>query len=157
MDSWKPAKLDHSTLTVSCATCHNNAIALGVSVGHLGTVRDCATCHSYPDWSVVNFKHSSLAYPGEHKVTLACTTCHTGNTDQIPYASPADAGTCAGCHARDFKPAAHPKVSGGALYSASELHDCTGACHVYTDATLGTVGKSLPGPYHRVGDATFKH
>ena len=155
--AWKPAKLDHSTLTASCATCHNNAIALGVSVGHLGTVRDCATCHSYPDWSVVSFKHGSLAYPGEHKVTLACTTCHTGNTDQIPYASPADAGTCAGCHAKDFKPAAHPKVTGGALYSAAELHDCSGACHVYTDATLGTVGKSLPGPYHRVGDAAFKH
>ena len=45
----------------------------------------------------------------------------------------------------------------GLKYTAGELRDCTGACHVYKDATLGTIAKSLPGPYHRVSDAAFKH
>jgi hypothetical protein len=46
---------------------------------------------------------------------------------------------------------------GGANYTASELHNCSGACHVYSDATKATVSKSLPGPYHRLGDLAFKH
>ena len=54
-------------------------------------------------------------------------------------------------------PARHPKSLTGLLYTENELRDCTGACHVYTDATLRTVSKSLPGPYHRVSDAAFKH
>ena len=51
----------------------------------------------------------------------------------------------------------HPKTSGGLQYTAGELRNCSGACHVYSDATTGTIVKSLPGPYHRVMDATFKH
>ncbi|HLQ12720.1 MAG TPA: cytochrome c3 family protein, partial [Steroidobacteraceae bacterium] len=153
---WKPAKLDHSTLTASCASCHNNFVALGVPPTHLGTQRDCALCHSYPDWSVLHFVHTAATYPGPHKAALVCTACHTGNSDLIPWASPADAGSCGGCHARDFKPDVHPKTSGGLKYTASELRDCTGACHVYSDATSGTIVKARPGPQHRVSDAAFK-
>jgi hypothetical protein len=154
---WKPALMDHTTLTASCATCHNNNVALGVPVGHIGTQRDCATCHSYPDWTALRFAHASASYPGDHRAAPACVACHTGNTDQIAWASPADAGSCGGCHAKDFNPARHPKVVGGANYTASELHNCSGACHVYSDATKATVSKSLPGPYHRLGDLAFKH
>jgi hypothetical protein len=154
---WKPAKLDHTTLTARCATCHNNNIALGVTAAHMSTQRDCATCHSYPDWTLLRFVHSSATYRGEHRAALVCTACHTSNTDQIPWPSVADAGTCGGCHAAKFNAALHPKTSGGLKYTASELRDCTGACHVYSDATLGTVVKSQPGPYHRVSDAAFKH
>jgi hypothetical protein len=155
--SWKPAKLDHTTLTASCASCHNNSVALGVSPTHMVMTRDCATCHSYPDWSVLHFVHASAAYPGEHRAALVCTSCHTTNTDQIPWRSAAQAGSCAGCHASDFKPDLHPKTLGGVKYTAAELRDCTGACHVYSDATLGTIAKPMPGPYHRVTDAAFKH
>ena len=154
---WKPAKLDHSILTANCVTCHNNKVALGVTAAHMSTQRDCATCHSYPDWAVSHFVHVSAAYPGDHKAALTCVSCHASNTDQIPWLSPGDAGSCAGCHAKDFKPELHAKSSGGLKYTAAELHNCAGACHVYSDATLGTVVKSLPGPYHRVSDATFKH
>ena len=155
--AWKPAKLDHTTLIANCVSCHNNTIALGVPAVHMSTQRDCATCHSYSDWTVLHFVHVSAAYPGEHKAVLACAACHTSNTDQIPWASSADKGSCAGCHAKDFKPDRHPKISGGAMYTASELHDCSGACHVYSDATLGKTVKSVPGPYHRVSDVAFKH
>jgi hypothetical protein len=121
------------------------------------TQRDCALCHSYSDWAVISFKHASMAYPGDHRAALSCASCHTSNTDQIPYASPANAGSCAGCHAALFKPELHPKTSAGLTYTASELKNCSGACHVYTDSTLAAISRSLPGPYHRVTDAAFKH
>ena len=154
---WKPARLDHTTLTAACVSCHDNNIALGVTPTHMVTARDCAACHSYPDWSVLRFVHASAAYPGDHRTTLACAACHTSNTDKIPWASPADTGSCGGCHAKDFRPDLHPKSLDGLKYTASELRNCTGACHVYSNATLGTVAKSMPGPYHRVTDAAFKH
>jgi hypothetical protein len=155
--AWKPARVDHSTFTSGCAACHNNGGAVGMSPGHMSTRRDCATCHSYPDWSVIRFRHTSAAYPGTHRAALSCTSCHTSNTDQVPYPSAANAGTCAGCHAKDFKPAAHPKTIKGLTYSASELANCSGACHVYSDTTQSTITRSLPGPHHRVSDATFHH
>jgi hypothetical protein len=37
------------------------------------------------------------------------------------------------------------------------LRDCSGACHVYGDTSLGSIVKSVAGPYHRVTDAAFKH
>ena len=129
--------------------------ATGVSPGHLLTHLGCDSCHSYPDWSILHFRHASAAYPGAHRAALACASCHTTNTDSIAWPSAADAGTCAGCHARDFKPAAHPKTVRGLFYSAHELANCSGACHIYTDTTQSTITRSLPGPHHRVTDATF--
>jgi hypothetical protein len=154
---WKPALLDHTKLTSSCASCHDNKIALGVPGTHMSTQRDCATCHSYPDWTPLHFVHVAATWPGQHKAALECSACHSSNTEQIPWASPADAGSCGGCHARTFVAGKHPKTSAGATYTASELRDCSGACHVYTDATLAHVAKAVPGPYHRVSDSTFKH
>jgi CDGSH-type Zn-finger protein len=154
---WKPAKVDHTQLKANCASCHNNSIATGLSSTHMSTSRDCSTCHSYADWTVIKFTHASAAYPGEHRVTLTCASCHTSNTDQIPYASAADAGSCGGCHAKTFKPTLHLKTADGATYTASELKNCAGACHTYTDANLSTVSKQQPGPYHRVSDGAFKH
>jgi hypothetical protein len=154
---WKPAKLDHTTLLSNCAKCHNNTIALGVTATHMSTQRDCATCHAYADWTALHFVHVSGAYPGEHRAALSCASCHTSNSDQIPWPAAAEAGSCAGCHAAVFKPDLHPKTTAGLKYTVAELRDCTGACHVYSDATLGTVVKSVPGNYHRVSDAAFKH
>jgi hypothetical protein len=154
--AWSPVKVDHAHLTASCASCHNNIGAVGFSPGHLRTQLDCARCHSYPDWSAVTFRHTSTAYPAGRHAKLACTSCHTTNTDQVPYLSATEAGSCAGCHAKDFRPAAHPKTAKGVNYSAHELADCTGACHVYSDTTQSTITRSLPGPHHRVTDATLK-
>jgi hypothetical protein len=156
--AWKPAKVDHTTLTSRCVSCHNNSTALGVPGTHMTTSLDCAMCHSYPDWTQTHFVHSTATYPGDHKAALACNACHTSNTASIPWTAPANAGSCGGCHAKDFKAAAHPKTTGGGiLYSASELRDCTGACHVYKDATLKSIAKAQPGPYHRPSNAAFKH
>jgi hypothetical protein len=156
--AWLPAKLDHSTLRSNCQSCHNNTNAVGKTASHMVLQRDCATCHTYPDWSsIATFRHSSAAYPGEHRAALSCVSCHTTNTDQVPYPNAAAAGTCGACHAKDFKPAAHPKTVKGALYSATELTNCSGACHIYNDVTRDTITKRQPGPYHRVTDAAFKH
>jgi cell pole-organizing protein PopZ len=154
---WRPARVDHSHLSAACSSCHNNRAAVGIPPGHLNLRSDCGSCHAYPDWSVVHFRHSGSAYPGNHRAEIGCSTCHTGNTEAVPYPSPANAGTCAGCHARNFTPAAHPKDTKGLSYTVSELANCSGACHVYTDATQASIAKRLPGPHHRVSDATFKH
>jgi hypothetical protein len=154
--AWSPVKVDHSHLTVSCASCHNNVGAVGFPPGHLATQLDCARCHSYADWSAVQFRHTSVAYPGGRHATLNCTSCHTSGSAKIPYASAADVGSCAGCHAKDFKPAAHPQTLRGVSYTAHELADCTGACHVYGDSTRSTITRSQKGPHHRVTDATFR-
>ena len=129
----------------------------GVPPGHLNLRSDCSSCHAYPDWNVVHFRHSGMAYPGKHRADIGCSTCHTSNTEAVPYPSPANAGTCAGCHARNFTPASHPKDTKGVSYTVSELANCSGACHVYSDPTQATIAKRLPGPHHRVSDATFKH
>ena len=44
----------------------------------------------------------------------------------------------------------------GTTYTAHELANCSGACHVYGDTTQSTITRSLPGPHHRVTDATFR-
>jgi hypothetical protein len=33
--AWKPAKVDHTTLTSRCVSCHNNTAALGVPATHM--------------------------------------------------------------------------------------------------------------------------
>ncbi len=162
--AWLPAKLDHSSIHSGCQLCHNNTNAVGKPAAHMIMQRDCATCHTYPDWSAISFRHASAAYPGEHRKAPGCVACHTTNTDQVPYANAAAAGTCGACHAKDFKPAAHPKTVKGALYGATELSNCSGSCHVYNDdapphgsAGGETIAKRQSGPYHRVTDAAFKH
>jgi hypothetical protein len=154
---WKPAKIDHASFLSSCAACHNNAGATGPPPQHLSTRLDCSTCHTYANWDVLHFRHSSAAYPGTHRAALSCSSCHTSNTDQVPYPSPAYAGTCAACHAKDFRPAAHPRLAKALNYAVTELANCSGACHVYSDSSQANISKSLPGPRHRVSDATFKH
>jgi hypothetical protein len=155
--AWTPAKVDHSTLTARCANCHNNLAATGMTSRHMVTMRDCASCHAYPDWIVVLYRHQSANYPGEHRAALSCVSCHSANTEQVLYSAPADAGSCAACHARDFKPEAHPRTTRGQWYTASELRDCSGACHVYADTSSGSITTSRPARYHRVTDAAFKH
>ena len=154
--AWTPALINHSSFLGNCARCHNTVAATGLPPNHFVTHLDCAVCHTYPDWSVLSFHHTSTAYPGDHRAALTCNACHTTNTQQVVYAASADAGTCAGCHARDYVATKHPKIASGRItYTVGELANCSGACHVYSDATLTTIVKSQPGPKHRVTDGAF--
>jgi len=123
--AWVPARLEHSTLTARCASCHNGATATGMLRSHALTRLDCSSCHTYPDWKLVRFQHPPVA------------------------------GACAACHASDFRSLAHPLTPRGLTYTAKELGNCSGACHVYSDATRTRIVRSLPGPHHRVNDASF--
>src|SRR5258705_1966159 len=49
-------------------------------------------------------------------------TRRSSDLDQIPWRAAAQAGSCAGCHARDFKPDLHPKSMDGLKYTRSEEH-----------------------------------
>ncbi len=153
---WKPAMVDHTVLTATCASCHNNSIDIGKPTAHMATLRDCTSCHAYPDWAVLHYVHTTASFPGQHRAALTCANCHTGNSELIPWQAGLNS-SCAGCHAAAFKPALHPKTTTGLKYTVNELSDCTSACHVYSDATQGTIVKSVPGNYHKVSDAAFKH
>ncbi|HEX8778661.1 MAG TPA: hypothetical protein VF738_11145, partial [Rhodanobacter sp.] len=154
--AWTPALVDHSTFAGSCARCHNGSAAVGLSPGHFQTHLDCSSCHSYPLWSAVRFVHTGASYPGDHRGALTCASCHTTNAERVVYAAPAYAGSCAGCHAKEYVAAKHPKIAGGRVsYTVGELANCSGACHVYSDTTLTTIARSQPGPRHRVVDAKF--
>jgi hypothetical protein len=153
--SWTPARFNHSMVSGSCQSCHNGASALGKVAGHMTTTRDCSTCHRYPNWTPVIFVHSDAQYPGDHRASPACTACHTTNSDQASWQFASFRGTCAGCHANSFKPDAHDRTAGGIKYTASELQNCTGACHIYTDATLGSIAKARPAGRHKVTDGAF--
>jgi hypothetical protein len=108
-------------------------------------------------WIPDIFAHRGLAYePLDHRGNLPCTACHLANSEPVTYTAPAYQPDCAGCHANDYKEGPHKKHENpDVTYNVSELRDCTGACHVYTDATLTTIQKNRPGPQHRVSDGGF--
>jgi hypothetical protein len=153
--AWQPATFSHTGITGNCQSCHNGTTSTGKPVGHMTTARDCNACHSTSAWTPLTFRHTSPEYPGDHRGTFACTRCHTTNTDQATWRTPAYRPDCAGCHAGDYKSSPHDKVEGRSKYTVSELRNCSGACHVYADTTLTTIRKNRPGPQHRVNGSGF--
>jgi len=103
---------------------------------------------------VTPYSHVSPAY-SRHSGTLNCVSCHKGNNEQVAWPSAAYKPDCAGCHAGQFKPAAHVKIdSPKTLYNVGELKNCAGTCHVYANSSLTTVKKSIPAR-HRASDGGF--
>jgi hypothetical protein len=104
------------------------------------TTLPCELCHRTVSWTPVNYRHMSAKYP-DHGRSLECVACHTTNTQIIPFKFAAFQPDCAACHAMDYKPQLHPKFQRPmtVYYTVSELRDCTGACHIYADATMRTI------------------
>ena len=101
------------------------------------------------------FSHQSMGYPGDHRQNLACVDCHGGNSEVVTWSSPAYQPDCAGCHAGDYKTDPHKKHENPDVkYTVSELRDCSGSCHIYTDSSL-TVIKKIRNGEHRVSDGGF--
>lgn len=126
---WVPADFDHANVTGACSSCHNGTFAEGPDQGHFITALDCDTCHSTANWLNPRYTHTG-AYPGDHRRNLACTDCHTGNSEVVTYASPAYQPDCAGCHARDYE----PDVDRHGNRNVSENRDCSGSgCHSVRD------------------------
>ena len=138
--AWEPARVDHTGITGACSSCHNGTTATGKPATHFATTLSCESCHNTTRWESIVYRHTSPAYPGNHRGGLDCTSCHRANSQLVTWTSAAYKPDCAGCHAGDFEAEHHKKVdSPRILYTVSELRDCTGACHLYTNATFTTI------------------
>jgi hypothetical protein len=149
--------MDHFQVIGSCSSCHNGAIATGKNAGHFVTAQECDLCHTTNQWTPHNYRHTGLPYePLDHRGNLACTECHQGNTETVNWRSPAFQPDCAGCHSNDYESGPHKKQENpDRRYTVSELRDCAGACHVYTDSSMTTIQKNRPGPEHRISGGDF--
>jgi hypothetical protein len=74
----------------------------------------------------------------------------------VTYRNAAFKPDCGACHANDYKSGPHKKTENpDTKYVVSELRDCSGACHIYTDSSMTTIKKNRPGPEHRVSGGGF--
>jgi hypothetical protein len=155
--AWLPATFNHSNISAGCSTCHNGTKATGKPPTHFQTTASCENCHRVAAWiPTINYIHSSPAYPGTHAQPLTCNDCHSSNSQSVPYRYAAYAPNCAACHAGDFKTGPHKKYGSPTTlnYTVSELRDCTGSCHVYTNSSLTTI-KERRNSEHRVSSGEF--
>jgi hypothetical protein len=153
---WLPATFDHTSIAgQDCASCHNGTTARGKSATHFVTTRACDACHRTTAWTPIStYSHISAAYRA-HNTGVTCLSCHKSNNEVIAWQFAAYKPDCAGCHAGTFKPSAHKKVdSPQILYTVSELRNCAGSCHEYTDSTFTTIRRSRTGE-HRSTDGGF--
>jgi hypothetical protein len=134
------ARMDHTGITGNCAACHNGQTATGKPANHFVTSLPCESCHQAGFWSTVSYRHASTMYP-DHGSRLTCASCHTSNAQTVPWPFAAYKPDCASCHAGDFKQGPHKKYTSPvtAYYTAAELRDCAGACHVYTDSSMTSI------------------
>jgi hypothetical protein len=154
--AWLPAQFDHANVAPgTCNQCHNGTSATGKPPNHWVTNRSCDFCHNTTAWQPVAHVHESANYPGDHRPALQCTDCHRTSRNSIPWPAPAYQPDCAGCHAGDFESGPHNKTEQGVKYTVSELRNCSGSCHVYTDSTLTTIKERRNGPEHRVTSGEF--
>lgn len=140
-----------------CANCHNgaNPPAEAKSPTHFVTTQSCDKCHGTAAWTPVRAYAHTSPYYRTHNSGVICTDCHTNNSEVATWTSAAYKPDCAGCHASRFKPDAHKKVDSPAIfYTVSELRNCAGSCHEYTDSTFSTVKKTRNGQ-HRSTDGSF--
>jgi hypothetical protein len=149
--------VDHAQVLGSCSSCHNGVAAVGPNPGHFNTAKECDTCHITNAWTPADYRHVTLPYePQDHRDNLQCTECHQSNTEFVAWQYPAFQPDCAGCHAGDYKLGPHKKIKDPDIkYTVSELRDCSGACHVYTNPSMNNLEKSRPGPKHRISDGGF--
>jgi predicted CXXCH cytochrome family protein len=155
---WEPVTtVDHNQVLGSCSSCHNGTIATGQNPGHFNTSQDCGLCHSPIAWTPADYRHTGLPYePQDHSGNFLCSRCHQNNSEVVNWQFPAFQPDCAGCHAGDYESGPHKKHENpDRRYTASELRDCSGACHVYTDSSLTTIKDRRSGPEHRISGGDF--
>lgn len=155
--AWIPATFNHSGVAPgTCAQCHNGTQATGKPSGHFVTTRSCDACHSTTAWTpVLSYTHVSPNFK-PHNSGVTCAQCHTTNSEAISWPFAAYQPDCAGCHASRFKPDAHKKTETPTtiFYTVSELRNCAGSCHLYTDNTFTTIKTTRSG-HHRSTDGGF--
>ncbi|OPZ07979.1 MAG: hypothetical protein BWZ07_03232 [Alphaproteobacteria bacterium ADurb.BinA280] len=154
--AWTPATFSHSNVAPgTCATCHNGSSATGKPGGHFVTTRSCDDCHRTTSWTpTLTYSHISIGYRA-HRAGVDCNDCHRNNSEVISWQFPAYRPNCAGCHANEFETDKHKKVNSPRIYyTVSELQDCTGSCHIYTDSTFTQIQEARSNE-HRPTDGGF--
>ena len=125
---------------------------MGKSNAHFITTQACESCHSSTTaWTANAYTHLSPAYENHGNNVTGCLSCHKQNNEKITYQNASLFPDCAACHASKYKPDPHKKFESPTTmrYTVSELRDCAGACHIYTDNTLTTIKTRRAGPQHR--------
>ncbi len=117
--NWSSARMDHSSVTGSCLTCHNGTTATGKHALHVQSNNTCEDCHTSSAWIPARFDHSS--------VTATCSTCHNGTTATGKHATHIQSNnTCDDCHTSSaWIPARfdHTNITAACFY-LSQWHDC---------------------------------
>jgi len=112
----------HGTNDVDCKGCHNGTNARGKPpegrTGHFITTEQCSGCHTTDSWTqtlVYTHNINNKKYKEKHynNRILACSKCHTANSETMSYGSKTIngttyrgsdyPGTCALCHTVDYK------------------------------------------------------
>lgn len=153
---WLPATFSHAAVAPgSCATCHNGTTARGKSASHFVTTRSCDACHRTTGWlPTTTYSHATPFYR-PHNSSVRCASCHTTNNEVISWRYASYKPDCAGCHSGDYRASEHRKLASPQInYTVSELRNCNGACHEYTDSTFTTIRRSRSGQ-HRSTDGSF--
>ena len=156
--TWSPVvTVDHTQVLGTCSSCHDGVIATGRNPGHFISNRECDECHETIAWIPHVYMHTGLPFePLDHRGNLACTACHRSNSETVSWPNPVFQPDCAGCHTGNFRSDPHKKHENPDVrYTVSELRDCSGACHIYTDSSMTTIKESRPGPEHRISDGEF--
>jgi hypothetical protein len=154
--AWLPAGFNHVGVAPgTCNTCHNGSTATGQPGGHMVTSRSCDSCHTTAAWLPVRYTHLSPDWK-PHGSFVTCYMCHTTKTESATWTYGAYKPNCAGCHAGQFTPGPHVKTRTPSTiyYTVSELQDCSGSCHIYTDNTFTTILTPRSG-HHRSTDGSF--
>ncbi len=162
--SWSNARFNHAGVSGNCFGCHNGVDATGKSPNHVQSSNTCEDCHSPGSWLNAQFNHAGVSgncfgchngvdatgkSPNHVQSSNTCEDCHSpGSWLNVQFDHSQVMGDCGSCHTSDFKRDAHKKVDSPAIfYSASELRDCTGACHMYADPSFTTIVKRRSGEH----------
>ena len=57
---WEPARMDHSTITGNCSSCHLGSSAQTKPAGHIQSSDQCSDCHGTLSWQGARFDHASI-------------------------------------------------------------------------------------------------
>lgn len=142
--AFKPAQMDHTKTSETCATCHGGAYttqgALAKPAKHIPATGACDTCHKNSNF--VSWSPSSMDHTGQTQ----CSSCHGGaylaqNAQTKPASHQATSAQCSDCHTSTTTWATavqdHSKLSPPVTIGD---HSCSSGCH------NGSANKGLAKP-----------
>jgi len=140
--TWSNARMDHSSVTGTCLSCHNGVKATGKTPTHIASADTCGDCHMTVAWSPAGFDHSNISgncyachngttatgKPNNHITTnTICEDCHHSTRTWLPATvNHSDViGTCFSCHNGSIATGAPATISNGDPHPTStSCNDC---------------------------------